>query len=315
MWGQPVRTPKPATSGFYMGGYKKFMDPLFRGVTMTRSAKLSILGAAVISAIAASEARASFTYDLRFAPSSEGISADGRTVTLVDSAGVKVSQTSYTLQLWGRITGDTIFNNDAWNKGFVSVGSAAAGAGQALTSGGITNAAYNTANFPDNARLGAGQDFTGDSISDWGSNTSTNSTQGTKWLAWANVTVNASPGNGFIPDSQNPTTTSHAYAGDPTNSWEVLICSFTVDASHVAAQGDSALDTVFNEVAVPAGVKVTSTSTQTGLIVYQDGSAAAVSTGSIGPGAKFEVAGVPEPASLGVLALGGLSLLARRGRK
>jgi len=285
---------------------------------MTRSAKLSILGAAVISAIAASEARASFTYDLRFAPSSEGISADGRTVTLVDNAGVKVSQTSYTLQLWGRITGDTIFNNDAWNKGLVSVGSAAAGAGQALTGGGITSGVANTTNFSQSVTNGAGQDFTGDSISDWGSNTSSTSSQGTKWLYWQNTTVNSGGlGNGFVPDPLNPTTTSHAYSGDTTNSWEVLIATYVVDASHIATQGDSALDTVFSLVTLPTSVKVTSTTNATSLVYYQDGSGTQSNASSATlSGAKFEVAaGVPEPASLGVLALGGLALLAKRRHK
>jgi hypothetical protein len=271
---------------------------------MTRSAKLSILTAAIVSAIAATEARAGFTYDLRFASGTEGVSQDLHKV-VNPSVG-----TTYTLQLWGRITGDTTLTNDVWTKGYVSVQSIAGISGNYLIGGGITNGAQNLTNFPQSTQAGVGNDFSGDGIADWGGSNGTASSQGTKWMYWQNTTANASPGPGFLANG-TVAGSSQPYAGDPTNSWEVLIATYTVTVAGLSETPGA--ETTFNVLSpLPTNVRQSSTGNPASLGYYQDGSTTNQTSASatIGLGATF--VSLPEPASLGVLALGGLALLARR---
>jgi hypothetical protein len=317
MWAPPANIPYAGKKGTSWGIFE-ILSFSFRGVTMTRSSKLSILGAAVFSAIAASQAQAGFTYDLRFAPSSQGISADGKTVVLVDSAGVAVAQTTFTLQLWGQISGNTVMNDDVAQMGWVSLKSQQGSNGGALTSGGLSGSAYNSEQFPSSNKLGAkSTTLSSDGIDDWGS-TSTASTANSAWFHW----YNANGGN-TAPAPNVPGTTY----GDPVagksqpvagtdNAWEVLCGTFTVEVKTRAPQGLTDLSTSFVVGDIPTGIKTGLSSTDPGILFYQDGSATQVKTGSTGTGATFVIQAVtteiPEPASLGVLALGGLALLARR---
>src|SRR3954463_15755766 len=77
-----------------------------------------------------------FTYDLRFAPGTSG---------LVDPPNVNIYTTgsSYTLQLWGQIAGDSSYVNDGYVHGFVGVGSTQS-AGGGFSSGGIVSGVVDT---------------------------------------------------------------------------------------------------------------------------------------------------------------------------
>lgn len=288
---------------------------------MTRGSKLSILSAAVLAAIVPNQAHASFTYDLRVAasgnPASASISADRHTVVFDPSNGLGAAG-QYTLELWGRITGDASSANDVWTSGLLSMQSTASAAGNALNGGGFVSGQLSST-FP-GVRVGTPGDFNGDGIVDWGSNNAGSSTGGTKFLYWNNTTPNPvppNPGPGFIPSGNVPGL-SQPVAGD-ANSWEVLIATFVVNAGALVAQDASEHKTTLNVLPLSATVKLTATASQPGLTFYQDGSTTAQGTtaAAIGAGVTFDLLPtvvVPEPASIGVLALGGLALLVRRKR-
>jgi hypothetical protein len=267
---------------------------------MSGKLKCSVLAAAAASAVFAAQAQAGFTYDLRVAPVSAGIN-DGSNVSVVDTKTVTLAGPAIvTLQLWGQITGNTTTTDDYWNLGYVGVTSVKGGNGFiASGGGGITNATLNSVFGSSN---GTSNNITSDGVTDWGS---TNTATKSSWLSWSNAT--AGPSGQF--GQAGGGTVGEAIAGT-NNGWEILIATFTVSAATLnptAVLGDT---TSFNVPGIPVSVKTGLSSTSSGLVYYPDGSTQAVFTGAIGAPVVLE--GVPEPASLGVLALGGLALLARR---
>jgi len=288
---------------------------------MTRGSKISALAAAVVSAIVSTQAHATFTYSLQFAgtqPTGAVISTDGKTATIQGNNTASAVGT-YNLQLWGIITDTAAYNFDAvWSQGAVAIGSGVGGAGAALTSGGITGATLVGPLAATGVRTGVTSEFTGDTIADWGASAGTPSSNGLKWLYWQDQNSTVMGVAGFQP-SAVIAGQSQAVPGDP-NSWEVLLATFTVNVLGLAAPtGLTPNQTTFSLVAPPgaSGISTGATSHANGLSFYQDGVATQLNAGSAGTGVTFAVAptaNTPEPASLGVLALGGLALLARKKR-
>ncbi len=256
---------------------------------MSLKVKTSLLAAAVVSATALSQAKASFLYDLRFAPTQ---TAPG----VVDSHDANVSVGTYTLQLWGQITGNTTMTDDGWVQGFVDIMSG--GTGTAIKAGGVTSAVLGThASSPAaGAIIGTGgTDINGDGITDWGSTSSTTS----GWLKWAG---GANPG---FPDGVADTQSQQVNA----TTWEILLATFTVNVTSVGS-GSTTFTPTYVE-SLHAGF-----STNQGIVYTQDGAPVSDITAGPSNGATTATSvtfnAVPEPASLGVLALGALGLLARR---
>lgn len=217
---------------------------------------------------------ATFAYDLRFAPGQEGESADGHTVDLSQA-----HQSTYTLELWGQITGeDDNLSNDVFSCGYVSIASDQVNGYGALAGGGITSGQVNTKLFhllPYNASAAVISD---DGVMDWGTADPGNNAG---WMFWSNCTdYTTSMGyesGTYIPGESEPA------ASDPEHTWEVLIATFTVDASDIAAQDLHGRITNFN-VALPANQVVSGV---VDVVARADGTTDSINTAQIGAGASF----------------------------
>jgi len=266
---------------------------------MVRKSKYAVLAGAVVAAAMASQAQAGFTYDLRFAPGTPG-ATDSHTVNLGATGA------TYTIQLWGQISGDTSQTNDGWGTSFVNAIVSSQTAGGAFASGGInSNGAALGSNVNSSAASAVigigGTDINADGVTDWGNQLSS-STVKANWVKWSGG------GNpGFIPS----VTTTESQRVD-ANTWEVLLATFTVTPTGAVGSGSTTF-TPFETTQV----KLSGTSTVSATIVYVDTAGppvgAATNTVSANNGVTFAV--VPEPASLGVLAVGGLALLGRKRRR
>jgi hypothetical protein len=263
---------------------------------MTWKLKGSLLAAAVISAAAVSQAQATFTYDLRFAPGTIG-ATDAHDV-VVTAPG------TYTLQLWGQLSGDSTLTNDGYIDGFVSVLSTQAGGG-AFTSGGITGATLGThasaAVLSATVGTSNGADANGDGIGDWGS---TSTASASPYLKW---------GGGAPPAGYADGTTDAQSEMVNATTWEILLATYTVNVGTLSlATGGT---TTFG-VNYQSNVKTSLTSSLPQLDYVLDGSTTPVTTLNGQNNVVFSLAGgtitTPEPASLGLLALGGLALMNRR---
>ncbi len=196
--------------------------------------KHSVLGIMVAITAAASQARATFQYDLRFAPGQPG-ETDPHDVTLDAS-----SPATYTLQLWGQISGDTNFNNDAWNDGFVSIESIQ-GTAPAFTSGGVisaqtgTHVSANNSNGKSTFTNGTSANITDDGLTDWGRGDTLAVTGTTLWRGG-----NAPGYIGGTPDAESEQVDA--------NTWEVLLVTYTIAVGDQAPVGGA---TSFDVLATP----------------------------------------------------------------
>jgi len=273
---------------------------------MSSKVKYPILAAVAISAVAVSQAQAvpTFTYDLRLAPSQTptgGSVVDAHTATITGPG-------TFTLQLWGQITGDKAATTDYWQGGYVNVHSNKGTSG--IITGGLTNTGGPNASLFSQSTVGTGGvDINGDGLTDWGA-TGTTSTSG--WLLW-----NAPAGTPV--QGGTATTQSQAIAGG----WELLLGTFTLNITGVGANGTST--TYFpgapnvNEGAGNPTIRIGSA--QPAINYYPDNDTATFDSAhqlhsiSAALGVTFNAGGVapiPEPASLAMLGIGGLALLARR---
>jgi len=264
---------------------------------MVRKAKYSLIAAAAMASLVGGQAaNAAFVYDLRFAPS-QGQS-DAHTMNLT-AAGIG---TAVTLQLWGQITGNASNADDGWTHGFLGIASTQL-TGGAFTGGGLSNGLVDATNFSAaNSANGLAANISSDSIGDWGStSTATATSTAGGWLLWQATT--ASP-PGFQPNGAAVAGHSQAVAG---GGWEVLLATFTLTFGGSLNLGTTKFDVVSG---LTGNVKTGAVSTAAALISTVDG----VTTGTATTSGGINVIGVivPEPASLSLMALGSLALLARR---
>jgi len=304
---------------------------------MNRKATFSLLGAVVAAAIAGnSQAAVVMNLDMRLAGSGStitggtgtqpaGVSADGKLATL-GSGGI------YQVEVWGQIT-DASHNwsNDAWTNFNWNVQSNQTVGGGALAGGGVTAGALASSATGGNANVpAAGTGITADGISDWGAATTTTSAG---WINWQNA--NGSTVVGFL--AGNTTAVTRQVPGN-ADMWEVLLATFTVDASTLHSADALDHQTAFqlgsmdkfrtsptatsaaNKWVLGASIEDSKVNTALmglgGTAMTDRGSTINTGTGqSAGPGVIFDLPAavtIPEPASVGVLVLGSLAILARR---
>jgi hypothetical protein len=184
-----------------------------------------IAGAAIIAGSTA-RVRADLIYDLTF---SDGTKA--KTVA---------PDTTYTLQLWAEIVGDTNLTNDSWCFGYVSIDPGKVGAGAIYnpgnsTSVGVTGAGIGS-HFSPYSGVGAQNTYLSfdDNVKGWGGNTgSTATTAG--WLLYMNL-VPGYIGGSFDAESVQVS----------GNAQKVLVATFTVQTgANVNTSGTASDMTTF----------------------------------------------------------------------
>jgi len=264
---------------------------------------MPLLAASVVLGVAVTQAKAAFTYDLRVTGGPTAATNGGHTVSDPLSG-------DYTLQIWGRVTGDTDPTNDTASFGYFNVLSSTPASNLLTAGSGVSTLAVAVPPWTGGGVSVNGNgpaNLTPDGTADWGD--TDQSSPGT----WAEFLTSS-------PSVALGSTTATSKAVN-ANTWEILIASLTV---HVNGTTGAAGETDFN-VGVPTqtgsfgfgtGKKHTVQYVLDG--VTANGTTANLTGTNTNPqtisGVQFLTA-VPEPASLGVLALGALALVARRSRK
>jgi len=227
-----------------------------------------------------SQANAGLIYDLRFSDGSHSVAP--------------VAGQTYTLQLWGRVSGtNAMITDEGLNSGYVNIVSTQSGGG-AITAGGLT-AGVRVAPFAGaGSRDGSPADLNADGILDWGS-TST-AIANTNYMFTRTDTVGGELAGGTIGQSFN-------------GGWEFKLASFTVTANAVGT-GTTTFNIVkpnaTSFVAVIYAVSKIDGSTVNVTSSNQQGAYAAST------GATLVTGIIPEPASVGLLGTATLGLLGRR---
>jgi hypothetical protein len=189
---------------------------------------MSVIATVAILMGSAARARADYIYDLTF--------DDGTKTKTV------LPNTSYTLQLWAEIVGDTNFTNDMWVFGFVSIDPTKVGAGAIFnpgnsTSVGVTGSSIGSHFSAGISSLGAQNTFLSftDNVKGWGGNTGSSATT-TGWLCYQNLVPGYISGT---PDAQSVQVSA--------NAWKVLAATFTVQTgANVNTSGTAGDMTTFN---------------------------------------------------------------------
>jgi hypothetical protein len=219
----------------------------------------ALLGSAVA-------ARADLLYDLRF--------DDGTKVKTV------APNTTYNLQLWGRISGDNDLHNDDWAYGYVSVDPDKVGAGAMYNPTGSTSVGMTgMAGFGIHVSGGnPGKQNTfysfADNINGWGGGDGTNQNQISYFTMW--VILGTAPDTGFVGglrDASNPYSTLTAfdsqYVQVSANAAELLLATYTLETGvNVNTTGTAADMTTFTPRA--HRVKSGPITWSNGISYYQD---------------------------------------------
>jgi hypothetical protein len=194
---------------------------------------LLISAVATVALVTASAARAqaSFHYDLRFD----------------DETKVKTvaPNTTYSLNLWGEITGDTNLANDSWTFGYIGIDPTKVGAGAMYNPGNSTQVGITGATLGAHVNGGmAGAQNTSasfdDNIKGWGGGPSST----TDWTLWLSAANGGTGFNGGQFDAQSVQLS--------INSQEVLVATFTLQTGASVNTAGSVGDmTTFNAVGKP----------------------------------------------------------------
>ncbi|HVT82656.1 MAG TPA: PEP-CTERM sorting domain-containing protein, partial [Phycisphaerae bacterium] len=240
--------------------------------------------------VAALNAHGAFTYDLR--------AVAGPTAALNGGHFIPdPSPGNYTLQLWGQLSGDSNLSNDAMAAGWFNLYTSGSQPLFSTPGSGITSVSIDP--VWNVSITGSSSNLSNDGLADWGSN---NQTGTVGWSLWQSGSKPAT--GGAIGHAVN------------ANTWEMLLATITVHISGIALTGQ--------ETDINVGVPSVS-----GVFAYQGigkyapvlydadgiiGHAAAASANlSAGNPVVFAIT-IPEPASLSLLALGALTMIARRRR-
>jgi hypothetical protein len=170
-------------------------------------------------------AQADFLYDLRF--------DDGTKTKTV------APNTTYNLQLWGRITGDNDLHNDDWAYGYLAIDPGKVGAGAmynptSSTSVGITGmSGFGIHGIGGNpGKTNTFYSFA-DNINGWGGGDGTNNNQVSYFTMW--LIIGVAPDVGFVGglrDASNPYSTLTAfdsqYVQVSANAAELLLATYTL---------------------------------------------------------------------------------------
>jgi len=254
---------------------------------------MSVLAGAVVALILGSQANAAFNYDLRFTAAGNPVapSADLHTVNN-PTAGV------YHLQLWAQISGNATLTDDSISSGFFAITSSTSGTKLLGSGSAVLNPAYATTWPAAQVQTAALADLNADGIGDWGS---LDQASPTSWNLYQNVA--GVPTGGAVGQQVNSTT------------WEVLVGTIDVNVANLAASGTSTFNVTL-PVAGQGSFNYSGIGKFKPVIANIDGSnVTSAAQVTVGAGATFNIGGganTPEPASLAVLGLGGLALLARR---
>lgn len=193
------------------------------------------MGAVVLVGLSVSPAMADFAYDLRFAAANPGY-LDSKNLSLAAAGGA----TTFTLELWGRVTGaDLDPTNDGLVFGNVSIQSTQIHNGAILGNSsyvaGVTGVTL-TPNFADAtlSHPGGAKALSGDNIQDWGSMAEWRGfgpapAELITWFVdWHNPAFNNSLGLPRIKGAAS-------IPGDPhTTEWELATVTITVPAGSVS---------------------------------------------------------------------------------
>jgi len=262
---------------------------------------MSFLAVSTILASAVSQARAGYTLDLRVTGGPTAATNGGKLVTN-PAAG------DYTVELWSQISGNTTFTDDSWtnasyslasNVGVGSPNNSFSGAGTGIT-------AVSIPAVWDNSVVQSSATITNDSVQDWGN--ASNAVGTSQILSGA---FSAQAGGGSLGHQVN------------ANTWEVLLATITVHVGGLVAQDAVDHQTTFNVISPLGGAFQWSgigkvhpfNATIDGVTASGTGTSLTSTTLTINSPVVFDIPSAvltPEPASLGMLSLGGLALLARR---
>jgi len=288
---------------------------------MVSKSKITLLlAAASLAAASRAEAASTFNLDLRFAPTinnqyPSNVTADGKTADMSGGGG------TYTLQIWGQITDPTQdWSHDLLNAITFDIQSGHTTSTQLFTGGGVTGYTPFITPAPGAtgtvAQTAVATNTTLDGVADWGNASTGPNGALTTWAQWGNASGGYAMGQTVTDANGNKISGAAAAA----NTWEALLGTITIDATHLSGLAGNqtflpgSLDKVKTATSTANTNTVTLNGTATGSNVnpgsFSIGGTQMTAGVTVGSGVTFAV--VPEPASLGIMMLGGLALLARR---